>query len=134
MIRPTIMSLAGAVLALCGGTAGAVETIPDDMVLGVLKLEAVGSQDGRLMVCPPGAHSRLNRCGTSPSFDGKRDYVAPLTPQAYLRQACPGVRLVSVTVDYWGMGYGRTIQYPNPQSATLITSGACVEQSKSQAD
>lgn len=134
MIRMTIMGLAGAVLALCAGAAGAVEAIPDDMVLGVLKLDVVASQDGRLMVCPPGAHSRLNRCGTSPSFDGKRDYVAPLTPQAYLQQACPGVKLVSISVDYWGVQMASPVRYGSPQSATLITSGACAEQSKAQAD
>lgn len=129
-----IKNLAGAVLVLCAGAAGALETIPDDVVLGVVKLDAISSPDGRLLVCPPGSHSRLNRCGTSPTFDGRRDYVAAITPQAFLLQACPGVKLVSISVDYWGTQMASPVRYGTPQSATLITSGACAEQPKSRAE
>lgn len=123
-----------AVLALCAGAAGAIETIPDEMVLGVVRMDTINSPDGRLLVCPPGSHRRLNRCGTSPAFDGRRDNVAAVTPQVFLQQACPGVKLVSISVDYWGMQMASPVAYGTPQSATLITSGACAEQSKSKAE
>lgn len=95
-----IISLAGAVLALCAAGTVAAESISGSDVLRAINLDAAPARDGVLLVCPSGTQFHKGGCGSDGDWTGAREYADGISPQAYLKQICPGARLVSVVPSF----------------------------------
>lgn len=120
-----IISLAGAVLGLCAAGTVAAESISGSDVLRAINLDAAPARDGVLLVCPSGTQFHKGGCGGDGDWTGAREYADGISPQAYLKQICPGARLVSVVPSFIYPSSRGSIIGKAPRSIAITFVGPC---------
>lgn len=126
--RRSAMGASGAILlallAVLPPAAQAGEAISEDVELGMLQLTLVTPESNRMLVCPPGT-SPTDAAGRCLSRGIQPKPAQGITPQAYVKLACPGVTIISVSLSNLTYRMGRTYPIDHPVTVSMVTSGVC---------